>query len=149
MMRRAIAAAMAVLAASCSPADEPAPADSGKAGAQQVDTAKESPAPEVFAATAWRSMSEDGARYTTYLDSDGSYRDFRNGDPWQTGAWRYDVNAGSVLCLRPADENGIERCWKPGKMRGETLVVTGDGDRRIELERVEYAPPEDGDDTPA
>lgn len=104
------------------------------------------PAPDVFAATAWRATAEDGARYTTYLDPEGSYRDFRNGDPWQEGTWEHvDAEGGRVLCFTPDAEAGIERCWEPGRMRGDTMEAQGDSGVKIELERVEYVPNPDAD----
>lgn len=104
------------------------------------------PAPDVFAATAWRATAEDGARYTTYLDPEGTYRDFRNGDPWQEGTWEHaDAEGGRVLCFTPDAENGIERCWEPGRMRGDTMEAQGDSGVKIELERVEYVPNPDAD----
>lgn len=112
------------------------------------ETPAESPAPDVFAATAWRVTADDGARYTTYLDPEGTYRDFRNGDPWQEGSWSHaDAESESVLCFTPDVENAIERCWEPGRMRGNTMQATGDDGTTIELERVDYTLPDaDTDD---
>lgn len=111
------------------------------AGAESGD--EPSTPPQTFADTAWRSVSEDGARYTTMLDRDGTYRDLRNGDPWQQGSWTYaeDENR-KELCFVPDAENGVERCWTPGRMEDDTLIATGRGERRIELQRVDYQPPE-------
>ena len=85
----------------------------------------------------------DGARYTTYLDQDGTYRDLRNGDPWQTGSWRYSEEEGNGkrLCLRPDDENGVERCWEPDRMRNGVMRAENDAGTVIELESVTYALP--------
>ena len=95
-------------------------------------------------ATAWRALAADGARYTTYLDQDGTYRDLRNGDPWQTGSWTYSKDEGDkLLCFTPDSENGAERCWRPERMNGDTMRARS-GDTEIELTRVEYAPPGEG-----
>lgn len=129
--------------------DEPPATDGEEIAATASASASPSgePAPEAFAATAWRALAADGARYTTYLDADGTYRDLRNGDPWQTGSWRYlDAERDRRLCFMPADENGIERCWEPGRMTGETLRAKSDHGLTIELERVEYQPPVEPDD---
>ena len=102
------------------------------------------PAPEVFVATAWRAVAADGARYTTYLDADGTYRDLRNGDPWQTGSWTYSVvERDKRLCFIPEPDSGIERCWEPGRMSGGKMKATNDDGVSIELERVDYRPPAD------
>ena len=142
------AAVAAALVAGCAPEDS---ANSQSSMATDVSTEPTAdPAPEVFAATAWRAIAEDGARYTTYLDPDGTYRDLRNGDPWQSGSWSYsDSEQGKILCFSPAEENGIERCWEPVRMTGKTMRAEGDSGRSIELERVDYEPAEDAGDEPA
>lgn len=139
-------ASLALAACTAGETEEADPAPTGEASA----TPSGEPAPEVFAATAWRVIAQDGARYTTYLDADGSYRDLRNGDPWQTGSWRYfDGEEGKRLCFEPDDESGLERCWKPGRMSGETMRAESDSATTIELERVEYLPPATTDDEEA
>ena len=133
--------------AACTPGEsaEPAPAsteDAAAAATDAPDAPAGDPAPEAFATTAWRVVAEDGARYITYLDADGGYRDMRNGDPWQTGSWSYsDGEGGKRLCFTPSAEAGVERCWEPGRMSGETMRAKGDGGLTIELVRVAYEPP--------
>jgi len=139
--------AFAALALSaCSPTE-----DTGGDVPDAADPAaspSDEPAPQIFAATAWRAVAEDGARYTTQLDPDGTYRDLRNGDPWQVGSWTYsDGEQGKLLCFTPGDENGIERCWEPERMRGDTMRATSDSGTTIELERVDYEPPSDEPDS--
>ena len=139
--------AFAALALSaCSPTE-----DTGGDVPDAADPAaspSDEPAPQIFAATAWRAVAEDGARYTTQLDPDGTYRDLRNGDPWQVGSWTYsDGEQGKLLCFTPGDENGIERCWEPERMRGDTMRATSDSGTTIELERVDYEPPLDEPDS--
>ncbi|MEX0341943.1 MAG: hypothetical protein AB3N06_05105, partial [Erythrobacter sp.] len=96
--------------------------------------------------TAWRAVAADGARYTTFLDPDGTYRDLRNGDHWQTGSWTYSGDTqGRILCFTPSDENGVELCWEPDRMSGDTLRAESDSGVTIELERVEYVLPDDAD----
>ena len=126
---QALALPLCALAAlpGCSPSEEEGEAI---ATAQQVAEGQAAaapspaPAPDGFAATAWRALAADGARYTTYLDQDGTYRDLRNGDPWQTGEWTYaDGEDGKRLCLRPDADTGIERCWEPDRMRGDKIII--------------------------
>ena len=134
----------AVLALSaCTPFEDNSDGGDEAALAQPSDSPSGKPAPETFAGTAWRVMAEDGARYVTMLDEDGTYRDLRNGDPWQEGDWTYaDGPGGKQLCLKPDHEDGIERCWEPGRMKGDTMIATDAEDRRIELTRIDYAAPE-------
>ena len=134
----------AVLAlAACTPAEEDAGGDDETASAEPSDRPSGKPAPDTFAGTAWRVMAEDGARYVTMLDEDGTYRDLRNGDSWQEGDWTYaDGPGGKQLCLKPDHEDGLERCWQPGRVKGDTMIATGPEDRRIELTRVDYSAPE-------
>ncbi|MBX7481859.1 hypothetical protein [Qipengyuania qiaonensis] len=134
--------------AACSPAEDVAGdiAEDPGSATQPPGTA----VPQTFAATAWRVVAEDGARYTTQLDADGTYRDLRNGDPWQTGRWAYsDGEQGRLLCFVPEAENGIQSCWTPGRMSSGKVRATSDRGTVIELERVEYAPPIDGDNDDA
>lgn len=135
-----VVAALAL--AGCSPqAEDPAEAPE-EPGAEASATPTGQPAPDVFAATAWRAVAEDGARYTTYLDAEGTYRDFRNGDLWQEGAWTHaEGEEQRLLCFTPDDENGVERCWEPGRMVDDTMKVSEPAGLTIELERVEYLPP--------
>ena len=133
-----------LLSASCTPAQDNsiAQVESEVTSTDPATGTEPSDGPQTFADTAWRSVSEDGARYTTMLDRDGTYRDLRNGDPWQQGSWTYaDEDDGKKLCFVPEAENGVERCWTPGRVEDGTLIATGPGERRIELQRVDYEPP--------
>lgn len=130
------------LGACTPPEDEPGSQGSTVLEETGEETDEES-APEGFAETAWRVTSESGARYATYFDAGGRYRDLRNGDPWQEGEWTYsDGPSGKQVCLTPDDENGVETCWQPGSVDDGTMVATGPGDHRIELTRVTYQAPE-------
>ena len=141
-MRSLTILALGMALPACTPASDEG--DSSALTPQQVASPSGEPAPEVFVATAWRAVAADGARYTTYLDADGTYRDLRNGDPWQTGSWTYSVvERDKRLCFMPAPDSGIERCWEPGRMSGGKMKATNDDGVSIELERVEYRPPAD------
>lgn len=145
-MRMVVLGAAAALAAACSgPSGDQAEGAGGGEADATAQAASSGPAPGEFAETAWRITAEDGARYTTYLDRDGSYRDLRNGDPWQTGQWTFNATGDGRLCLTPEDENGVERCWHPQGMREETMDATSTEGRRIELQRVDYRLPQDED----
>lgn len=148
-MRIFLSTSLALLAAACSPAEEPAPEATSADETADSEDSSVRPAPEIFVGTAWRAMSEDGARYTTYLNSDGTYRDLRNGDEWQTGTWRFDQEAGALLCFFPEAEAATESCWKPGRMRGDTLDATDSEGRRIELRKVDYIPSSEEGEAPA
>ena len=114
---------------------------------EAADEAEEQALSE-FAETAWRVTAEDGARYVTYIDPDGTYRDLRNGNLWQQGSWTFDKapddgGDSDLLCFTPDAEDARERCWEPGRLQDNELVVTSGGARRVSLEKVTYEAPED------
>lgn len=110
-------------------------------GAEAVATPAPPPLPNEFSRTAWRARDESGALYTTFLDPAGRYRDIRNGDPWQQGAWEYD--AEDRICFTPDAEDSLAQCWRPERMdEGGHMIVTSGSGRRVQLESVEYRRPE-------
>ena len=132
-----------LLLVGCAPAaEDEAPQETSETpDGSGTETASPTP-PDSLSGTAWRADAEDGARFVTYLDEDGSYRDLRNGDPYQQGEWTYAEGArGKMLCFLPDDEAGIETCWEPGKREDDTMIVTGPEGRRVELTSVAYEPP--------
>ena len=130
-----------LIVAACAQEETPAEPATSDAPAQANTNPN---VPDEYADTAWRVVAEDGARYVTYLDSDGTYRDLRNGDPFQTGEWAFvDGPNGGQLCFNPDDENSRESCWQPETMRDDSLFARGPEDRRIELTRVEHTPAND------
>ena len=139
----------ASLISACAPQEDTA--DTGDEGAGETAakaSATGKPAPDTLIETAWRIRAEDGARYVTMFDADGTYRDLRNGDPWQQGTWDYaDGPEGKQVCFVPEGENAVEQCWLPGRIKDGVMIATGPAERRIELERVTYRPaePEEGD----
>ncbi|WP_324828649.1 hypothetical protein [Qipengyuania zhejiangensis] len=140
------AVCLAMLVAACAQPAEDAPAESEPTPAPTQQATPNGQVPEIFAATAWRTTGDDGARYTTYLDDAGTYRDLRNGDPYQQGTWTFGQNPGEkLLCFTPEDEGGVERCWLPGQMRGKVMTATAADGHRIELEQIDYAPADEGD----
>ena len=133
--------------------------------ASQVDATDETVEAEMpsdFAGTAWRVNDEEGARYTTFLDPGGRYRDHRNGDPFQEGAW--EIDAEERICFTPDDEEGdagddapgadgdaetdgdrsaVNRtCWRPDRMASDdTLLLHSQSGRRIRATKVDYTGP--------
>lgn len=99
-------------------------------------------APSSYGNTAWRSTAENGALFATYLDAGGTYRELRNGDPYQTGSWTYGDDG--QLCLVPDGENTRGGCWTPQRMSEDgKLILANDAGERIELTRITYEPPVD------
>lgn len=109
------------------------------AGAEPEPAPTASPAPDDFTNTAWRSTAENGTVFVTYLDQGGTYRDLRNGDPYQTGTWEYGDNG--QLCLTPDLPEAQGGCWTPGQMRGGDLLSLRSDDKRIQVRRITYEPP--------
>lgn len=97
-------------------------------------------APTDFTGTAWRSEGADGARYTTYIDAQGRYRDWRDGQPWEEGAW--EMGNDGALCFTPDGDNVLRRCWQPDSLsEAGTMVVTGEDGQRVEVAQVDYIAP--------
>ena len=150
-LKRLVGPIAATLLAGCSaPGEDSAPSIDPASDTAALDVEPESaPTPDHFYGTAWRAIADDGARYVTYLDAGGTYRDLRNGDLWQEGAWSHDEGPeGQVLCFTPDEENGVERCWTPGRITDGSMIATNAAGRRIELEQVPYDLPEDGGNDP-
>ena len=129
---------------------EPANTEEAQAAEAIAEAAAEAESLEEFEGTAWRVSAEDGARYVTHLDGEGRYRDLRNGNPWQEGGWTIEApeegaKEGALLCFSPDGENVRERCWEAGQLRGDKLVVTSGGGRRVELEKVAYEAPSEAE----
>ncbi|NVD44784.1 hypothetical protein [Qipengyuania atrilutea] len=123
--------------------EETAAVETAPTTAADVASGDSAPAPEPlneFSGTAWRAIGEDGARFTTYLDADGTYRDLRNGDFYQTGGWNFD---GEEICFTPENESDRGDCWSPGVLRDDTVTMSRGDDFNIELEKVEYTPPDE------
>lgn len=133
--------ALALGLAACSDAEQVASeAASGQAANSETSAEPGAELPADYIQTAWRVIAEDGARYTTYLDANGRYRDLRNGDPYQEGDWESDSE--ERLCFLPDAENGARRCWAPERMGSDgEMIASGPGGREIALQRVDYAPP--------
>ena len=92
----------------------------------------------VMAETAWLSVSQDGAVFTTFLDPDGRYRDLRNGEPAFEGAWA--ENPDGELCFTP--DSGLGGCWRTGAPDDDgTMRARDDRGRDIVLKRITYLPP--------
>ena len=148
--------AVALALASCSQDEVETPQEDASAGVEEPTqsaaemaempdpaTPDESDPPEELIRTAWRVEGEDGARYTTYIDEDGSYRDLKNGDLWQTGSWSRSEGDDS-LCLTPDTENARTMCWQPVRMEGNrAMIVKSDADRTVRLEKVDYRFPDE------
>lgn len=147
----------ALLLASCAaPADQDAeqaadanadnPAASEPAAEGDIPTKAEADAAPsqmpTMTQTAWRVRGEDGAIYTSYLDADGSYRDFKNGDPLQTGTWEERMDG--KLCFTPEVEGRIGECWALAPLDSDnTMQPVSDAGKSIDLRQVTYLPPED------
>jgi len=108
--------------------------------AKATPTPEPPPLPNEFSRTAWRARDGSGALYTTFLDPGGRYRDLRNGDPWQQGAWEYDEE--DRLCFTPDAEESLGQCWRPERMdQSGDMIVTSSSGRRVRLDSVEYRAP--------
>ncbi|SMQ75867.1 hypothetical protein SAMN06297468_3015 [Altererythrobacter xiamenensis] len=98
-----------------------------------------------LAESGWLVVGEDGAVYTTMLDPDGTYRDFRNGEALQSGEW--EKRQADEVCFVPSDNGKAGDCWTLGTLeRDNTLRATDSEDRAVELRKISYVGPGEGDD---
>lgn len=123
--------------------------DSGGDSSAAAETGSEPEAREAtgsltLAESGWLVVGEDGAVYTTMLDPEGTYRDFRNGEPLQTGEW--EKREAGELCFIPSDEGKAGDCWTLGELeRDNTVRATDSEDRPVELRKISYVGPGEGD----
>ena len=135
---QAISGGMAFwLITGCSAGSEPDAGEPASASGPSSEGTELSPESLVMAETAWLSVSEEGAVFTTFLDPDGRYRDLRDGQIVHTGSW--EQNASSELCFSP--DSGAGACWKHGApgLDGVMRATNGVG-RSIEVKRITYTP---------
>ena len=142
-VRSALAMMASLAIISCAPAvEETAAEPEGIETGSESGDADGNNLPESFAETAWISRSEDGARYTTFFDADGSYRELRNGDPRQTGEWSFaEGPEGKQVCVQPDAEAGVKSCWRPDSIEDGKLLVSGPEGKRVALQRADYSAP--------
>ncbi len=94
-----------------------------------------------MAETGWLTVSEDGAVFTTFLDAGGTYRDFRNGTPMQSGTWQRREDGR--LCFVPEATDRVGGCWSTGELENDgTMRATDSEGRAIKLKRVTYLAPQ-------
>lgn len=139
---------LALLAACAdNPSEEdaaPAPENTAEAAAAPTSTLPPPSEPVEMAGTAWAANDNDGAVYTTFIDPDGTYRDFRDGEIWQIGSW--DKPGGNRICYRPdnsgEDADDARLCWtvRPPGRDGVMTAVDEDG-REVVVRQVEYSEP--------
>ena len=130
-------------------ADTGVDAEGGEAQQAPATTPTDRPTePITMAGTAWDANDSNGAVYTTFIDPEGTYRDFRDGKVWQIGSW--DRPGGNRICFKPdnpVEEDGSRLCWtvrQPGE-DGVMVAIDEDG-REVTVREVEYVPPEDSPD---
>ncbi|WP_298307139.1 hypothetical protein [uncultured Erythrobacter sp.] len=125
----------------CAPAEEGS-SNSGEVQANEAagDAATNEPPaePMLMADTGWLSVGSDGSVQTTFLDTGGRYRDFRNGVAMDTGDWEQRPD-GSVCFSPDAGQGG---CWSADQPEkdGSIIVTSADG-KRVEIKPITYTAP--------
>ena len=140
-MRSIPVLALALTLAACAGSEEadPPAAEQANADAPQ-QPAEEKDESVRMAETAWRVVGEDGAIYTTFFDPGGVYRDFKNGEPLQSGTW--ERREDGRLCFTPESEELGGECWTNDELDTDgTMRTTSDSGRTIELRQVTYIAP--------
>lgn len=138
----------ALALASCTGAEDAAPADSSGGSVEEaVDAVAQGTGETIaMAGTAWLSVGADGAVQTTLIDEGGRYRDIRNGEVFGEGGWQQRPDG--KLCFEP--DTGLGACWEIETTAEDgTVIATNGDDRRIELKRVTYTAPETDDEETA
>ena len=138
--KAALACAAALILAGCA-SQENAEEGTGPAAVAEGEAAQ-SARNLKMAETAWLSVSAQGEVFTTFLDSDGRYRDVNDGGVRFSGAWEQDETG--QLCFTPdtGPADGPPQCWEHGAPGlGGIMRATNDAGRAIELKQVAYTPP--------
>ncbi|MEM1195591.1 MAG: hypothetical protein AAGH57_05760 [Pseudomonadota bacterium] len=136
--RHILASLSALALMACS--DPSSSSDTANAPTDPATNASGELSPESLemAQTAWLSVSDDGAVYTTFLDPDGRYRDMQGGALAYTGAW--EQGAARELCFTP--DKGAGSCWSHGAPGLDGVMrATSSAGRAIALKRIAYVPP--------
>lgn len=143
-LRLMVAPLSALAVVACAPAEEGGSAEVEPPAANESSgDASDAPISNdmAMAETGWLTVGEDGAVYTTFLDSGGTYRDFRNGALEQSGTW--ERREDGRLCFLPEGASASDACWRIGKLEDDgSMRVTNGDDRTIEVKRVSYRAPE-------
>jgi len=137
-------APLAILAlAACAPAeDEGGEAETSDTVSDATPDNAAQGEPMLMADTGWLSVGDDGAVQTTFLDTAGRYRDFRNGVAADTGDW--EQRPDGSLCFSP--DAGDGGCWTPESPdKDGSLIVTNAGGKRVEIKRITYTAPSPND----
>ncbi|MDJ0978246.1 MAG: hypothetical protein QNI87_06900 [Erythrobacter sp.] len=138
MIAPALALALALALAGCEAPD--GSSDSNSAAPGEADASPDTPSQErvAMAETAWLAVGAQGEVFTTFIDPDGRYRDFVNGELRFTGAW--EQNADRDLCFSP--DTGDGDCWSHGGPGLDGVMrITNSAGRAIEIKRIAYTPP--------
>ncbi|MEM1052098.1 MAG: hypothetical protein AAGI28_08380 [Pseudomonadota bacterium] len=125
-------------AAACAPAEDGS-ADPENGTAEEAAVSNSSVKEAILMAdTGWLSVGSDGTVQTTFFDPDGRYRDFRNGESADVGAWQQRPD-GSI-CFTP--DQGMGDCWKTdGREADGSAVVTSTSGKRVVIKQITYAAP--------
>ena len=121
------------------PAAETAAPEADEDGRESADIAT--------AESGWLTVGIDGAVQTTFLDSGGRYRDFRNGELNAEGGWHRRPDGR--LCFEP--DEGLPACWQiePSDTgaNGDSEAIAEDEDgKRVVIRRISYVGPPAEDD---
>ena len=141
----ALTAPVAFTISGCTPetdtSGDTAPSSEPAAEVQPEETSTD----VTLAESGWLVVGEDGAVYTTMLDSDGTYRDFRNGEEFQSGEWQ--KRDSDELCFVPSEAGKAGDCWTLGALdQNNTMRATDSEDRTVELRKISYVGPGVGDE---
>ncbi|MEP0392809.1 MAG: hypothetical protein ABJ205_08005 [Erythrobacter sp.] len=134
---RFLACLSLLVVTACAPADEGVDEAQASGGDNSTGDAPQAE-PMLMADTGWLSVGSDGSVQTTFLDTGGRYRDFRNGTALDTGDW--EQRPDGSLCFTP--DGGQGGCWTPDTPGEDgSIIVTSTDGKRVEIKRITYTPP--------
>lgn len=140
----ALAAPAAFALSACTPESESGGEATAPSEPSEAAQPEETTSDLTLAESGWLVVGEDGAVYTTMLDPDGTYRDFRNGEALQSGEW--EKRQADEVCFVPSDNGKAGDCWTLGSLeRDNTVRATDSEDRPVELRKISYVGPGEGD----
>ena len=141
-LRHMIVPLICVASTACAPQAEGSAGDNGAEATEAQSSEEAGGGAEIevmlVADTAWLSVGTDGSVQTTFLDTGGRYRDFRNGEAADSGSW--EQRPDGSICFTP--DSGLGACWATESSENDgTAVIVNETGTRVSIKRITYTAP--------